>query len=264
MLPLLLLAGWLLPGVTGSAYDPALSQQLVHYTAASYCSNRSALAAWSCTQCSPPGSSSPSLSSVAVLWNATTQVQGYAGYSAAAGRIIVAFRGSVGALDWWEDFDFALAPGPPACGAGCRVSHGFYHTCFLSIYPALLQALGALTARYGSVPLHLTGHSLGAAITQLVAFELATTSQYSLASVITYGTPRVGDAQWAAAYEKALSSTPAFRVVHYRDPVPHLPFEDLGYLHPPTEVFYDSETGTTWKECSATNGEDNTCSDSVL
>ena len=37
------------------------------------------------------------------------------------------------------------------------------------------------------------------------------------------------------------------RVVHYKDPVPHLPFKDtVGYVyrHEPTEVWYDTESGS--------------------
>jgi hypothetical protein len=35
-----------------------------------------------------------------------------------------------------------------------------------------------------------------------------------------------------------------FRVVHNKDPVPHLPPVDFGYLHPANEVLYDEPMKT--------------------
>jgi len=58
------------------------------------------------------------------------------------------------------------------------------------------------------------------------------------------------------------NGTTAYRVTHNADPVPHLPLEAMGFAHPPTEVWYD-ESGGSYRVCSATNGEDPTCSDSL-
>lgn len=52
---------------------------------------------------------------------------------------------------------------------------------------------------------------------------------------------------------------PVYRVVHHRDPVPHVPFEAWGYRHPPTEVFFDADQ-TSYMVCDDT-GEDLACSD---
>jgi hypothetical protein len=51
-----------------------------------------------------------------------------------------------------------------------------------------------------------------------------------------------------------------------RDPVPHLPFEStLGdeFRHVPQEVWETSNSPLQFQQCSATNGEDPTCSDSI-
>lgn len=50
-----------------------------------------------------------------------------------------------------------------------------------------------------------------------------------------------------------------FRVVHHRDPVPHLPFTSWGYRHPSIEIFYDNKQ-TSFAVCDET-GEDPSCSD---
>ena len=241
------------------SYNESLARQDVFYSAASYCNDRVALSNWSCTFCSPPGSATPPLKQVHVLWNESTQIQGFVGYDPIYKRTLIAFRGSVGALDWWEDFDFGLM----AYGcSGCEVSTGF-HECFSSILPQVRAAVGAIANSFGPSPLYLTGHSLGAAIIELLAYELISTAA-PVASVLSFGTPRVGNPAWAAAWSVALQSVPSFRVVHYRDPVPHLPLEAMGFRHPPTEVFYTSESGTSWIACSASNGEDDTCSNKLL
>lgn len=52
---------------------------------------------------------------------------------------------------------------------------------------------------------------------------------------------------------------PIYRVVHHRDPVPHVPFEVWGYRHPPTEVFFNADQ-TSYLVCDD-SGEDLACSD---
>lgn len=59
------------------------------------------------------------------------------------------------------------------------------------------------------------------------------------------------------------NSTTSFRVTHEADPVPHLPLEAMGFAHPPTEIWYN-EAQSSFRYCSTTNGEDPTCSDSLL
>lgn len=61
-----------------------------------------------------------------------------------------------------------------------------------------------------------------------------------------------------AAYSVSLG-VPIFRLVHNRDPVPHLPFKSWGYGHPPREVFFDAPQ-TSFVVCDE-SGEDPTCSD---
>ena len=48
-------------------------------------------------------------------------------------------------------------------------------------------------------------------------------------------------------------------MVHNKDPVPHLPPFDFGYLHPANEIFYN-EAMTSFVVCND-SGEDKNCSD---
>lgn len=68
---------------------------------------------------------------------------------------------------------------------------------------------------------------------------------------------KVGNAAFATF--SVSHGVPIFRVVHNRDPVPHLPFEAWGYRHPPTEIFFDADQ-TSHVVCND-SGEDLACSD---
>jgi predicted lipase len=65
----------------------------------------------------------------------------------------------------------------------------------------------------------LTGHSLGGALAQLAAVELAQQG-YNI-SLMTFGSPRVGDGTFANIINSLVSQN--FRVTHWRDPVVHVP-----------------------------------------
>jgi pimeloyl-ACP methyl ester carboxylesterase len=65
----------------------------------------------------------------------------------------------------------------------------------------------------------LIGHSLGGAIMEVLVAVLGDTNERLSASVLTFGSPRVGDARLAAL----LSGFPVYRVFSDNDPVPLVP-----------------------------------------
>lgn len=71
-------------------------------------------------------------------------------------------------------------------------------------------------------PIRMTGHSLGAAIATIAAFELLAEG-YRVKHVYTFGQPRIGNEAWVKAFEERMAPIPYFRVVEFKDPVPHLP-----------------------------------------
>ena len=102
----------------------------------------------------------------------------------------------------------------------------------------------------------VTGHSLGAALASIMAYE--TLDDYDV-WLINFGSPRVGN----PAFVKALQSIEViYRVVHYYDIVPHTPEEALGYLHLPYEIWYD-EANEYYVTCTDDfTHEDDSCSNS--
>jgi len=80
------------------------------------------------------------------------------------------------------------------------------------------------------------------------------------------GCPRVGNLVWTQFVTQMLGQY--YRLTHARDPVPRVPpYDVLLFVHPPQEVWYPNCTTPSpcvGRICSATNGEDPTCDDSVL
>ena len=95
--------------------------------------------------------------------------------------------------------------------------------------------VGKLYNTYGqNTKVKATGHSLGAALANLTAMNLAVVG-YDV-SLYNFGQPRVGNKEYADFCNKMIPDL--FRHVHYRDIVPHVPIEKvMSFKHSSTEIF---------------------------
>jgi triacylglycerol lipase len=117
---------------------------------------------------------------------------------------VLAFRGTTGTWEnWWSNFSVWTTPSP----SGGRVHSGFLQK-FDSIWPEIASVLDSWTA-----PLFFTGHSLGAALATLA------TARRRPAALYTFGSPRVGDADFA----KTLQGIPIYRLYNPGDIFTFLP-----------------------------------------
>lgn len=150
------------------------------------------------------------------------------------GTFIFAFRGTDSDLDAWEDVHFLTTDFEPMQGSISptpQVSSGFY-----GVYddkgPGMTQSmrlqLFALLAKYQPTQLYITGHSLGAALSQLFSLDLAV-SQPTNALNINFASPMVGTDTWQTAYESQIAATDSIRVYNYWDYVLSLPPDKFGY-----------------------------------
>jgi triacylglycerol lipase len=173
---------------------------------------------------------------------------------------VIAFRGTKDLRNWITDAEFQKQK----LGKQ-KAEMGSVHAGFLAAVESVMPALTArLTGSSGqrsalSLPIVLTGHSLGGALAVLGAFLLAQQG-FPVHSIYTFGQPRVGDRAFAAAYNglsvgqagnllpgadrleacptptDRLEACPTlggrtFRVVNQNDIVPRLPGWLLGYRH---------------------------------
>lgn len=143
-----------------------------------------------------------------------TDTQAFATISNDGLSAYLVFRGTQvdAAGDLRNDLDFRFAAWD---GAG-RVHAGF-HAAFRSVRDGVM----AWAAQQGAASVCITGHSLGAALATLAAAVLPR------ASLVTFGSPMVGDAEFAASF----AGREFTRFVDCCDAVTFVPSGIVGYRH---------------------------------
>ena len=191
------------------------------------------------------------------IYSKKTDMLGFTGIIHNTKTIYVIFRGSSSLLNWIDDIEIRKVPYKtflPEC-QNCKVHNGFYRTT-ISVKNKTIDSILTLKKIYPRYSVICTGHSLGAAIAQLMCMELNKVGIYS--SVYNYGQPRVGEINYSKFVNKKMRNF--WRFTHNRDIVVHVPpRKDLDYYHSCVEIFQD-EYGNI-KTCSNTDCEDNKCAD---
>lgn len=138
------------------------------------------------------------------------------------GNITVAFKGTEGALDWFNDF---IAERHPFEYGSGNVHYGFY-MAIKSIANSINSSIKRLYTSGKTV--YITGHSKGGAMATLMAQMIDKNIGVSTINVTTFGSPRVGDQSFRQGYENFIKSKNGVHVRHeaFLDLVPHLTFSD--------------------------------------
>ena len=182
------------------------------------------------------------------------------GYVAVGGdptTAVVALRGTESTMEWWDDFHWDLVPFTQIPNGG-KVAQGFYDI-YNSIgtmppgqegtsAPSALAAEVARAATSGladaldpaSLPLVVTGHSLGGALATLLVTQLSVTTTLK-PQAWTFASPRVGDAAFAARYGGL--STVSWRIYNQVDVVPHFPIDVSDTYQPVTTGYAINSLG---------------------
>jgi pimeloyl-ACP methyl ester carboxylesterase len=140
---------------------------------------------------------------------------------------LLSFRGTESVGDWLADLNMAHTRRPYGV-----VHRGFYHA-FVDVQVQIEQALRALPGRR----LIVTGHSLGGAVATIAAAEWLNTGAFDVASVYTYGQPRVGSSAWQQLLDSKLGDRFA-RFVNDDDIVPRVP---PGFAHAGKLYHFDAD-----------------------
>lgn len=167
---------------------------------------------------------------------------------------IMAFRGTQGAYDWWEDLKFfGSSPfqyhGMP--GKTVYIADGFkdiYTSPTSRAGDSMQEQLFHFITTTDIDTLYITGHSLGSSLSEVFTYDLYNSiNKGSVATIptithINFACPRTGLKDFADAYvalEKVInhtSNSSTLRVVNYKDFIPCTPGYTLGlhgYYHGP-------------------------------
>ena len=127
--------------------------------------------------------------------------------------LVIAFRGTAGGTDIVTDGSSSLIP-----FAGCV---GRVHKGFLTAFTSVVKVINDAVQKAPDLPVILTGHSLGGALATLAAAFIRHKYQRKV-MVYTFGSPRVGDAEFAHHFTE-VEPFVHYRCVHHKDLVPMVP-----------------------------------------
>lgn len=232
-----------------STYDLNIATQSVYLSGASYCGKEK--------YSSMIVDTLPDFMYSDTLYDIKTDLQGFIGYSKSNKFIYVSFRGSSSVLNWMDDFEVKLVPYKSFDDCvNCKIHNGFYRSA-LSVTNKTINTIQILLKRFPLYQVLLTGHSYGAAVSQIIAMELYKNGLKNIV-IYNFGQPRIGNPLYANFVNTILPYY--WRFTHFKDVVPHLPPQTgLDYLHSCREVF-ETEQHELYL-CSEVDCEDPVCSD---
>ena len=241
--------------VTETTYNATLAAKFWDLCMGSYC-KPSYISAWDLGFVSDLY---PKVTDITVIINSTGNAAGFTAYNPQENEVLIVFRGTepLSIKNWIDDLDFIFTD-YPGC-AGCRVHEGFYHT-YLEIRDTILNSARILFAKYPTSKKLVTGHSLGGALAVHASIDIIKNFG-PIDEFYTYGSPRVGNLEFATHSNTLVKGSFNTRITHYKDPVPHLPLESWGFFHVDREVYY-SQDNSEFTVCIP--GEDDQCSNSML
>lgn len=220
------------------------------------------ISTWNCTRCNHMKGFEPET----VVFDQGWDLQAYVGYSPELNAKLVSFRGtdSHSIFNWVENMRYWRTDfGVPYPGAnGSLVHTGFFKSYNNSaLRPNITAAIAHLQELHPDSSTYVLGHSLGGALAQICALDIAVNMGEQQVGVITFGSPRVGNAAFDAFFMQHVQES--WRLTHNRDIVPSVPLQLMGFHHVPREVWEVSFDGHTVLGLCDETGEDPRCHNSV-
>lgn len=243
--------------LTSNVYSETAYKQMARFAISAYCARGltgKKLRDWTCKSCKE--TAKPTKVST---FRSKANIAGYVAHVPATNTIVVSFAGTdpISITNWMSDLDFQFVD-YSRCG-GCKVHRGFL-LAYQSARDEVRSLVAAAKKQHPTAAVAITGHSLGGALATLALADFLADGIAVQTPSYVFGSPRVGNSLFSVYLRKlAKGSTPQFRGVHHKDPVPQLPLNKWGFEHPSQEIFFSSGEKSS-KMCSATIGEDKTCS----
>jgi len=246
---ILILSVLILASAAAGSYNEQSAIEYAKLAGAAYCWTQS-VEEWNCGyKCSA------NVSDVKVCKGATTK--SFVGRW--DGKCLLSFQGSLNIKSFIEDLEFLQSATKWDECNGCRVHGGFLQE-WESMQDCVISKLETIGC-FKSDGLHVTGHSLGAALAGVSMMSLHHKG-WMIAESYNFGMPRTGDEAFANEFSKLFGDR-FYRLTHHKDPVPQVPpkqlIVDWHFEHPTPEIFYDGSVTDGYKECDLQ--EDPRCAD---
>jgi hypothetical protein len=222
------------------SYNESLAGKMGDMCRIAYCPEETVVS-WTCKPCGKW----PDAELMYVISNPLYSVFGFVAHIDEG--LVFSFEGTQDFEDVVIDLQFGKAV-PYKDHPTARVHEGFW-TAYSSVREELLS-IAEKTDR----PILCTGHSLGAAMGTLLALDLQETLGKTC-TMYNLGSPRVGNEDFGKLF---FPSSENYRVTHWDDPVPHLPFRAMDFLHVGEEVWYNED----WTHKTLCESEGKGCSNS--
>jgi len=189
-------------------YSETYAQYMVDFSGAAYCAGTlgHGVDNWSCGACK----AHPAVTNSTVISesSATKTLNGFVAYDSEEDRIVLSISGTdpLKIKDWIDDLDFFKTDYPLCDKYGsnkCQVHEGFLASYDVG-KDAIVTAIKAYRAGFPTATLHVTGHSLGAIMAVFAALDLTLEHGIVVDSILTFGQPRGGDADFSNFFEQHL------------------------------------------------------------
>ena len=118
---------------------------------------------------------------------------------------------------------------------GVMVDHGF-QSCFLQTWKKAIPAVKRAIKEHNETRVTVTGHSLGAATSQLAAVYLDHTLEHGIKYYLGFAPPRLGNQKFADYVDEKLKGR-FYYAINGDDLVPRVPPCFLGYQHPSGQIW---------------------------
>jgi triacylglycerol lipase len=145
---------------------------------------------------------------------------------------IIALRGTVNLYEWLLDMAFLQTPTPLVWFTAGELTVANAHFGFLFLYAFLITQIAAVVKKFTKLQIcYVTGHSLGGALAVLAVLTvravlaLSSHNKQVQAQLYNYGSPRVGDPGFTAAFDHLIPCS--YRIINLCDVVTLLPPEKI-------------------------------------
>ncbi|KAJ3409882.1 hypothetical protein HDV05_004182 [Chytridiales sp. JEL 0842] len=225
------------------------------YALLTYCADYDTFLPYTCSICNDNTSA---LSERRVIASADWKMNGFVGVNRHSKIIYFGFQGAQFLENWIYSALFRRVPldlpiADPAVRKRILSSNAWVHDGFLDSYMSFRDdIIGNLTLTIRNHPtyeLHGVGHSFGAPLITLAAADLVLNNVIPACqvSITTFGSPRIGNYEFAKLINKELGLRKVRRVVHSMDAIVHYPPVPTGYRHHGEEYWLDLDTRQVYK-----------------